>query len=226
MKILIVEDDKIMRNMLKKSLEKEEFEIIETGNPIEGLKIVKDENPELILLDLIMPEIDGFSFCELVRSFPLKYGNPFIIMLTSKGSEESVLKGLEFGADDYIKKPYSQKELIARINAVMRRGKTIEKDKIIYGDLILDTKMQILSDSRGNFYELYKIEYEIIKHLIINQGLVLTRENIYSEIWKEEFVSGNRTVDNYIWKVKKKVDYLNERILSFRGVGYKLEKLN
>lgn len=225
MRILIVEDDKIVRTTVKKSLLKEGFDIIDTGNPVEALKILKEEQFDLILLDLILPEIDGYSFCEIVKTFPSKYGNPAIIMLTSKDSVDSVLKGLEFGADDYVKKPFDQKELTARIKAVLRRGKTPKKKKIVYGDLILDIETENLSDSSARVYELYKMEYELLKYLFLNQGIVLSREKIYQEIWHDEYIQGNRAVDNYMWKLKKKIEILNDKIKSCRGRGYILEKI-
>ncbi len=226
MKVLIIEDDNTVRKIIKESLKGNNFDIFDTSNPVEGLKILKDEKIEFIILDIILPDIDGFGVCKIIRQYPKKYGNPFILMLTTKKEENDVLKGLEYGADDYMKKPFSYKELIARINAIRRRNERTVDIILKYAEIIIDTEKEIVYNSKDNLpIELFRKEYDLLLYMVKNQGIVLTRENIFQNAWDEIYYEGNRAIDNYIWKLKLKVPEIAEKIQTIRGMGYKLEKI-
>lgn len=225
MKLLIVEDDDIMRNMIKKSLDSKLYEIIETGKSVDALEIIKKDNPDIIILDIGLPEIDGFSTCQIIRKYPEKYGNPFILMLTSKSEEKDVIKGLKCGADDYLKKPFSGHELKARVESVIRRKEREKSSACVYQNLIVDIDKKLVFDSKtGEAIELFRKEFELLVYLIQNSGIVMTREHVYETVWGSEFIQGDRTIDNYVWKLKAKIPVLEERLKSIRGMGYKLEK--
>jgi DNA-binding response OmpR family regulator len=224
MKILIVEDDDTTRELIKKSLSEENYELLDSGSPVAGLKILSTEKPEIIILDIILPEIDGLGVCQIVRKYPEKYGNPYILMLTAKKDEEDIVKGLESGADDYIKKPFSSKELIARLKAVSRRTSRTSEKITKYMNLLINSEKQIVTDENGNGIDLYKKEYDLLVYLVSNKGIILTRENIFENIWEGIFIPGDRTVDNYVWKLKTKIPAIAEHLKSVRGMGYKLDR--
>lgn len=225
MKLLIIEDDEITREMIVKTLKNEAEHIFDSGRPVEALKIIKQEKPDFIILDIILPEIDGFGVCQIIRKYPDSYGNPFILMLTSKNGEEDIIKGLDAGADDYIKKPFSYKELTARVKAIARRKERDTGNSVIYDTYVIDTEKNVITDSsNGEPVELFKKEIELFIYMVKNKGIVLTRENIFENVWDEFYVQGDRTVDNYIWKLKSKLTKISDKIKSVRGMGYKLEK--
>lgn len=225
MKLLIVEDDDIMRNMIKKGLNSKLYEIMDTAKSVEALEIIKKESPDIIILDIVLPEIDGFSTCQIIRKYPEKYGNPFILMLTSKSEEKDVVRGLNCGADDYLKKPFGLQELKARIESVIRRKEREKAGACTYKNLIVDIDKKLVFDSStGEGIELFRKEFELLVYFIQNKGIVMTREYVYESIWGSEYIQGDRAIDNYVWKLKSKIPVLEESLKSIRGMGYKLEK--
>ncbi|MBP2026662.1 two-component system alkaline phosphatase synthesis response regulator PhoP [Acetoanaerobium pronyense] len=226
-KILIVDDEENIVELIKFNLELKGYEVYSAYDGMEGLKMAKDIKPSLILLDLMLPILDGTKVCEKIREDEEIKETP-IIMLTAKNMEKDKIIGLELGADDYMTKPFSVKELMARIKAVSRRYSSSDKMpeiKIIdEGDLKIDLEN----------YEAFKLdekidltlkEFELLKLLALNKGKVLSRNYLLDKIWGYEYFGETRTVDVHIRHLRKKIednDKMPKYIETIRGVGYKL----
>lgn len=219
MNILIVEDEKITRELIKNLL-KNEYVIFEATNSIDAFKILENNTIDLIVLDLILPGDNGFYIANKIREQESRYGIPFILMLTSKDKTEDLVEGINSGADDYLKKPFDNRELVSRIVALLRRK--IGFSKIYkYDNLSIDTEKMTVKENNETLTFSRK-EYELLTYLIINRGIVLSREKLLEKIWGIEYFEGNRTVDTYIKQIRKKAPVLNEKLISIRGFGYKL----
>jgi two-component system alkaline phosphatase synthesis response regulator PhoP len=171
----------------------------------------------------MLPHLDGMSFTDMVRSMPEKYGNPYIIMLTAKTEVEDVLKGLDTGADDYMKKPFDPRELLLRIKKLL--GRNEKKNKVIlnYKDITIDKdKYSIMENDEER--ELSKKEFDLLLYLIENKGIVLSREKILNKVWNSNYYSGDRSVDVYISKIREKIKSISPYIKTIKGVGYRLEE--
>lgn len=180
---------------------------------------LKRKSPDLILLDIMLPEEDGYSVLSRIRNTP-QYSAIPVIMVTAKTSEIDVVKGLDAGADDYITKPFGVMELVSRTRAVLKRTAKKEKTVLIYKNIELDeNKHTVLVDSKE--IDLAYKEYEILKHLIRNKGIVLTRDRFMEIVWGYNFEQGNRTVDVHIQSLRKKLGSAGEHIKIIRNVGYK-----
>lgn len=221
-KILVVDDEKPIVNILKYNLDKEGYQVIVAYDGQEAVKIALAENPDLILLDIMLPKMDGFTVCKELRK---KLTCP-IIMLTAKGEELDKVLGLELGADDYITKPFSMRELMARVKANLRRTQLLEpagdEDVVEIMDLELDLASYQLS-KRGSPLELTFREFELVKFLATQAGQVFSREKLLEEVWGYEYYGDIRTVDVTIRRLREKVedDPANPvYILTKRGVGY------
>jgi DNA-binding response OmpR family regulator len=220
--ILIIEDDKDIGYMLSYYLTKEGFnsEVSNTGT--DGLKKVDEFSPDLIILDLMLPDMDGFSICEVVSK---KYKIP-IIMLTAKSSINDKLQGLSLGADDYITKPFDVREVIARIKCIFRRFEKTDMandDVIDLGNIkILKSPMKVLKD--GNELELTVKEFQLFLMLAENQEIVFSREQLLEKIWGFDFYGDTRTVDVHVQRIRKKLgeDKENSIIKTVFKSGYKL----
>jgi two-component system alkaline phosphatase synthesis response regulator PhoP len=223
MKILVVEDDPEIRTLIAYFLKKEKYEVEICDNGLDALKILNKFEPNLIVLDLMLPHLDGMSFTDMVRSMPEKYGNPYIIMLTAKTEVEDVLKGLDTGADDYMKKPFDPRELLLRIKKLL--GRNEKKNKVIlnYKDITIDKdKYSIMENDEER--ELSKKEFDLLLYLIENKGIVLSREKILNKVWNSNYYSGDRSVDVYISKIREKIKSISPYIKTIKGVGYRLEE--
>ncbi|TDT70549.1 two-component system alkaline phosphatase synthesis response regulator PhoP [Hypnocyclicus thermotrophus] len=225
MKILVIEDDGEIRTLITYFLRKENYEIEEADNGLDGLKLVKTFNPDLIVLDLMLPNLDGINLTEMIRKMPEKYGNPYIIMLTAKTEIEDVLKGLDIGADDYMKKPFDPRELLLRIKKLLNRGKKISDSIIKYGDIVIDKNKYQVTE-HGKEIILSKKEYDLLLFLIKNKGIVLTREKILNKVWSSNYYSGDRSVDVYVGKIRDKLKSISHNIKTIKGVGYRLDEEN
>ena len=222
MKILMIDDEKLLVKGLKRSLEQEGFQVIPAYDGEEGLNVFETNNFDLVLLDLMLPKIDGISLCRIFRQ---KSDIP-IIMLTAKDSDIDKILGLELGADDYITKPFNTRELIARIRAILRRLDKREIDNkaegaYISGNLELDPKYRIVKKSAVEI-ELTPKEFEILELLIRNKGRVFSREEIFRLVWQEPCFD-TRTIDVHIKNLREKIrDYEEETamIQTKWGVGY------
>lgn len=226
-KILVVEDEKNIRELIKFNLENAGFKALTAADGREALELLSDEI-DLVVLDLMLPEIDGMEVCRQMRGNEELRQIP-IIMLTAKGEEVERILGLEMGADDYMTKPFSPRELIARIKAIFRRIKEFKadtsklKEEIIdLGDLKLDIPRHEVN-YQGQKIVLTPKEFELLRYLIINQGRVLSRDLLLEKIWGYEYAGDTRTVDVHIRRLRKKIkaDY----IATVRGVGYKFVKM-
>lgn len=225
MKILVVEDDKEIQELIAYFLIKEGYEVDTADDGLEGLRLLKEKKHQLIVLDLMLPNLDGKNFTKIVKGISSEYGKPIIIMLTAKTDIEDVLEGLEIGADDYMKKPFDPRELVLRVKRFFKeeRKENIENKSYKFLDLeIEDDKHRVLYKNKE--IEFSKKEYDLLLLLVQNKNLVITREKILDRVWNSNYYTGDRTVDVYISKLRDKLPELNECIKTIKGVGYKLEE--
>jgi len=224
-KILIVEDEKDILQLVKLYLEKDGYRTVTASTGSEGLAQVRTEKPDLIVLDLMLPEIDGLEICKRLRSAPETAMLP-IIMLTAKAEESDTIIGLELGADDYVTKPFSPKTLVARVKALFRRLDRKQEDgpaRFTYGPLILDlTRHEVTV--KGKEVPLTAKEFGLLEHLLRHPGRVLTRDVLLNAVWGYEYYGTTRTVDVHVRRLKQKLPLLDEAILSVKSLGYKLKE--
>ncbi len=222
-KILVVEDEEDLVKGLKLNLGDEGYELDWAPDGIEGLRKALEATPDLILLDIMLPGMDGLEVCRQLRA---KDVDVPIIMLTAKGEEIDKVVGLEIGADDYITKPFSIRELLARIKAHLRRAQREEKgvaQLYVFADVEIDFA-RFKVRRKGREWDLASIEMGIMKHLIAHRGEVVSRDDLLEKIWGYEHFPTTRTIDNHILKLRKKIeaDLAHPRhILSVYGVGYR-----
>lgn len=222
-KILIVDDEAHIRELLKFNIEKNGYIPYLASTGKEGLEIARENHVDLVLLDLMIPEMDGFEVCKEIRKDSIISNVP-IIMLTAKGEELDKILGLELGADDYITKPFSIRELMARIKALLRRSSTTYEDNIIkFGNVTIDIQTREVKKD-GITVDLTLKEFEVLKVLIKNKGKILTREVLLDKIWGYEYMGETRTVDVHIRHLRQKIE-INDKnplyIQTIRGVGYR-----
>ena len=214
-KVLIVDDEEHIRELIKFNLKKEGYDTEVAVNGTEALKIIREIKFDLILLDLMLPEIDGLEVCKEIRRNEETSDIP-VMMITAKG--------LELGADDYITKPFSIRELMARVKALLRRSNVKKEENIIkFGDVVVNFKTREVTKGNQNV-ELTLKEFELLKLLIKNKGNILTRELLLDKIWGYEYIGETRTVDVHIRHLRKKIesdDKNPQYIQTIRGVGYK-----
>lgn len=218
--ILIVEDDLDIQNLLKNFLQEVGYKTTIASDGIEAISFYSSAHFDLVLLDIMLPKIDGFTVCELIR----KQSQVPIIMLTALNGEEEQIKGLDLQVDDYITKPFSMPILIRKIAAVLRRSMMFpeqEHQTISYKNLILDLDSYSASVN-GEAHELTLREFEVLRELLLNQGRVLTRQNLLDRLWKYDFLGDERVVDTHIKNLRKKLGI--DFIQTIRGVGYKIDK--
>lgn len=220
MKILIVDDDKHLRKVIKEYVEFEKFKAFEAENGLEALDKVKSEDFDIIILDIMMPKIDGYQVAKEIRAIK----DTPIIMLSARDDEFDKLYGFELGIDDYMTKPFSPKELIARIKAVHTRTKQGQKSDILsYNNLKIDLmSRKVLIDDLE--VELTLREYDILVYLLQNIGKVLSRQQILDYIWGFETFSYDRTIDSHIKSIRKKIGKYSQNIKTIRGLGYKFDE--
>ena len=219
-KILVVEDDLDIQELLKNFLQEAGYSIVLANDGAEALSIFSNAQFDLILLDIMLPKIDGFVVCELIR----KQSQVPIIMLTALNGEEEQIRGLDLQVDDYITKPFSMPVLIRKIAAVLRRSTTNQNQEhqtVAYKNLILDLD-SYSALVNGEPYELTQREFEILRELLLNQGRVFTRQNLLDRLWKYDFYGEERVVDTHIKNLRKKLGI--DFIQTIRGVGYKIDK--
>jgi two-component system KDP operon response regulator KdpE len=222
-RILVVDDERRMVGFIRLNLEQDGFEVIEASNGTQALDRLRDSLPDLILLDVMMPDIDGFEVLRTIREI----SQVPVIMLTAKGEEDDKVKGLELGADDYVTKPFSPRELVSRVKAVLRRGSTFEEGD--EGFIEVDKRLKIDFGRREVWVEeelikLRPTEYRLLYHLVQNAGWVLTHDQILTKVWGYEYRDEPHYVRLYINYLRKKIekDPANPvYILTERGVGYR-----
>ena len=219
---LVVEDDFDIQELLQNFLQETGYEVDIAGDGVEALSIFIDGKYDLILLDIMLPKIDGYGVCELIR----KQSDVPIIMLTALNGEDDQIKGLDLQVDDYITKPFSMPILIRKIAAVLRRSSqgTVESyQSITYGNLLLNCD-GYTATMNGNTFELTQKEFEILRELLTHQGRILTRQNLLDKLWRYDFYGDERVVDTHIKNLRKKLGI--DFIQTIRGVGYKIDKEN
>jgi two-component system alkaline phosphatase synthesis response regulator PhoP len=222
-KILVVDDEEHIQELIKFNLEKSGYKVICAGDGIEAIKIVKEQLPQLMLLDLMLPGMDGLDVCKEIRKDSSMANMP-IIMITAKGEEIDKIIGLELGADDYITKPFSVRELVARIKAILRRTnmQLVEKTFNI-GNLAIDFGKHEVIKSETKI-DLTLKEFELLEILIKNKGRVMTRDFLLDKIWGYEYLGETRTVDVHIRHLRQKIEDDDKNpayIQTIRGIGYR-----
>jgi phosphate regulon transcriptional regulator PhoB len=224
-RILIVDDEKDLVDLLSYNLEKEGYAVLRAYDGDEALKIIRSRKPDLILLDLMLPGIQGMEICRIVRKNPETAALP-IIMLTARGEEVDRIVGLEMGADDYVTKPFSVRELLARVRAVLRRYETApaeDRKTIRYGDLFIDHDAHEVTVA-GRKVALSPTEFRLLWFLARTPGRVFTREILLDRVWGDDTFVEPRTVDVHIRRLRAQIepDLSTPRfVLTVRGVGYK-----
>jgi DNA-binding response OmpR family regulator len=225
-KILIVEDETTLAETLADNLAEEGYETIRAEDGESGLAMIRAEIPDLVVLDIMLPILDGMSVCRIVRKDPTTSHIP-IIMLTARGTEVDKIVGLESGADDYIVKPFGLGEFLARIRAVMRRvpGRAATQDELISGDLRMDLTGRRVFKGPEELHLSHK-EFDLLSELMRNQGVVLSRDLILTKVWGYEYFGDKRTVDVHMRWLREKIEEDPsdpQRIATVRGVGYRFE---
>lgn len=218
-KILIVDDEENIRKVIREYLEFEGFLCFEASNGEEAIKMFKENSYDLIVLDIMMPKIDGFTVAKEIRK---KQSVP-IIMLSARSEEYDKLYGFDVGIDDYVTKPFSPKELVARIKANLKRN-TIMNEEISYLGLKIDTLgHNVYVDNKK--INLTNKEYELLLYLIKNKNIVLTREQILNNVWNMDYLGEERTIDTHIKTLRSLLGKYKNLIVTVRGVGYKFEEI-
>ncbi|MDY4813021.1 MAG: response regulator transcription factor [Ruminococcus sp.] len=222
-KILVVDDEFRIREIIKKYAVFEGHEVSEAVDGMSAIEICNRESFDIIIMDVMMPELDGFSACREIR----KTCNTPIIMLSARGEEYDKIHGFELGIDDYVVKPFSPKELMMRISAVLKRSKNISvenKDIFKFKDLVVDFTARIVTVN-GERVEMTPKEYDLFFYMVRNKGIALTREKLISEVWGYDFFGDDRTLDTHIKLLRKSLGEYSRCIVTLRGVGYRFETL-
>ncbi len=220
-RVLLVEDEEKMRELIKIAFKKENFETIEATEGKQGLNLFKTNQIDIVILDIMLPEIDGWTVCREIR----RMSNVPIILLTARGEEFDKLFGFELGADDYMVKPFSPKELIARVKALLRRSEIKSSESASYfqvGDIVINRLSREVMVN-GKQINLTNKEYELLYFLSTNPKIVFTREQLLLKVWGYEQYGDPRTVDTHIKKLREKLGEYSSYISTMWGVGYKLE---
>lgn len=222
-KILVVDDEFRIREIIKKYAVFEGHQVTEAVDGMSAIEICNSESFDIIIMDVMMPELDGFSACREIR----KSCNTPIIMLSARGEEYDKIHGFELGIDDYVVKPFSPKELMMRVNAVLKRSKNTSvesKDVFKFKGLIVDFTARIVTVD-GKRVEMTPKEYELFFYMVRNKGIALTREKLISEVWGYDFFGDDRTLDTHIKLLRKSLGEYSRCIVTLRGVGYRFETL-
>lgn len=223
-KILLVEDDDTLRQTLAYNLAKEDYDVIQTGDGGDALNLAREKTPDLIVLDVMLPTLDGLSVCRIIRN----ESDVPIIMLTARGSEVDRIVGLEIGADDYIVKPFSLGEFLARVRAILRRTPSSTHtviDRLESGDLTLDLIARRVTRNADELRMTHK-EFDLLATLMRNRGAVLSRDLLLERVWGYDYSGQTKTVDVHVRWLREKIeeDPSNpQRIVTVRGVGYRFE---
>ncbi len=220
--ILIVDDEEDLLDLIEYNLEKEGYEVLKATEGQEGIDLAHEQDPDLILLDIMMPGMDGFEVCDIIRQDPDLKHKP-IIFLTARSDEESEIDGLNKGGDDYIAKPISTKKLLSRINAVLRRYKDTREseNKLLVHDLEIDKDRYVVQRGEEQF-QLPRKEFELLYFLASRKGRVLDRQTMLNEVWGNDVYVVDRTVDVHIRKIREKIG--SEYIETVKGVGYRFKE--
>ena len=218
--VLVVDDESRMRKLIKDFLAQKGYSILEAENGEEALKVfVENQNQiNLILLDVMMPKLDGWSVLRQIR----QTSRIPIIMLTARGEEQDELFGFELGVDEYISKPFSPKILVARVEAILKRTMGDKNEIKDYGGITIDPEGRTVKVD-GKTVEMSLREYELLKYLVDNENIALSRDKILNNVWNYDYYGDSRTIDSHIKKIRHKLGKKGKYIETMRGVGYKFE---
>lgn len=229
--ILIVEDEPVLLETLEYNLKREGYQVLTATDGWTAVETFRQESPDLVILDVMLPDIDGFEVCRILR----RESTVPILMLTARTDEVDKVVGLEVGADDYVTKPFSMRELLARVKALLRRERMLReelsaervarRERLVLGDLVIDDASRTVY-LRGEAVPLKPKEYDLLLFLARHRGMVLSRELILERVWGWDFVGGSRTVDVHIRWLREKLEddpSAPTRIVTVRGVGYRFE---
>lgn len=218
--VFIVDDELRMRKLIKDFLMQKNYKILEAGDGEEALKVFEENQNKIsvILLDVMMPKLDGWSVLRQIR----QTSKVPIIMLTARGEEQDELFGFELGVDEYISKPFSPKILVARVEALLKRTKPEEKEIEDYGGITINSKGRTVTVD-GKQVEMSLREYELLKYLVDNKGIALSRDKILNNVWNYDYYGDSRTIDSHIKKIRHKLGKKGKYIQTIRGIGYKFE---
>lgn len=218
--VLVVDDESRMRKLIKDFLMQKGYNILEAGDGEDALKVFEEnENKiKLILLDVMMPKLDGWSVLRQIR----QSSKVPIIMLTARGEEQDELFGFELGVDEYISKPFSPKILVARVEAILKRTIGDTKELKDYGGIVIDQEGRTVTVD-GKLVEMSLREYELLKYLVDNENIALSRDKILNNVWNYDYYGDSRTIDSHIKKIRHKLGKKGKYIETMRGVGYKFE---
>ena len=218
-KILVVDDEFRIREIIKKYATFECYEVKEAADGMAAIELANKEDFDLIIMDVMMPELDGFSACREIR----KLSSTPIIVLSARGEEYDRIHGFELGIDDYVVKPFSPKELMMRVGAVLKRSKgEAEKDVFTFEGLSVDFSGRIVTID-GERVDMTPKEYDLFFYMVKNKGLALTREKLISKVWGYDFFGDDRTLDTHIKLLRKSLKDYSRLIVTLRGVGYRFE---
>ena len=221
-KLLIIDDEFRIRELIKKYAEYEGHEVDEAENGEQAVLKCRNNTYDIIIMDIMMPVMDGFQAVEQIR----KFSNTPIIMLSARGEEYDRLSGFESGVDDYVVKPFSPKELMMRVAAVLRRSGADSKDdsksRFVYQGLSIDFSARVVTVD-GERVSLTPREYELLFYMVNNKGIALTREQLISKVWGYDFFGDDRTLDTHIKLLRKSLGDYASLIVTLRGVGYRFE---
>lgn len=228
MRILLVDDEMDILEFISYNLEKEGFSVSTASNGIEAVSMAVKTEPHLILLDLMMPEMDGITACEEIRKIP-SLKNTLIAILTARGEDYSQIAGFDAGADDYITKPIRPKVLVSRVKALLKRltqvqaepDVVISENTMAIGNLMIDKERYLVKIGNEEMI-LPRKEFELLSLLVSKPGKVFTREEIYFSVWGDNVVVGDRTIDVHIRKLREKIG--NDHIKTLKGIGYKYKE--
>ena len=219
--ILVVDDESRMRKLIKDFLIQKNYNILEAEDGERALKVYEEnkEKIDLILLDVMMPKLDGWSVLRNIRQENKKLP---IVMLTARAEEQDELFGFELGVDEYITKPFSPKILVARVEAILKRAKPDAKELKSYDGIVIDNEGRTVTVD-GKAVELSFREYELLKYLLDNENIALSRDKILNTVWNYDYYGDSRTIDSHIKKIRHKLGKKGKHIQTIRGIGYKFE---
>lgn len=217
-KMLIVDDEQNIREIIREYAEFEGYETDETDDGMKAVRMAREENYDLIIMDVMMPKLDGYSAVKEIR----KFSDVPVIILSARVEEYDKLFGFEIGVDDYVTKPFSPKELMARISAVLKRTRSKKKELIKSDGLEIDIAgRNVFVD--GEKVEMTPKEYELLFYLVENNGIAISREKLLSNVWGYDFYGDDRTVDTHIKMLRSSLGKYRDKIVTLRGLGYKIE---
>ncbi len=219
-RILIADDEAGIRQLIKKYAEFEGHEVFEAADGMEAVQLCRSREFDIVILDVMMPELDGFSVCRELR----KTSDTPVIMLSARGEEYDRIHGFELGVDDYVVKPFSPKELMLRVEAVLKRARPGSSHSVVsIGELTVDFTARTVTLA-GSPVALSPKEYELLFYMVRNRGIALTRDQLLREVWGYDFYGDDRTLDTHIKLLRKSLGPYSSHIVTLRGVGYRFEE--